>query len=186
VKPHDYRDLIASYIETSFGSSGIVVYTEVSLGKTIIGKNRKLDLFALRKSDQRAIALECKYQAVPGTTDEKIPYALQDLEALWIPGCLVYAGEGWSQGVLHTLEGSKRAVFCLPEAPDLARTLATRELDHVLAAVFGLWDEVISEERLFSKAAQVAQVALPLKGGPKKVEPRPIVAEPKKAADKDK
>lgn len=30
--------------------------------------------------------------------DEKIPYALQDLEAKWIPGCVVYAGEGWSQG----------------------------------------------------------------------------------------
>ncbi len=116
---------------------------------------------------------------MPGTTDEKIPYALQDLEALWIPGCVVYAGEGWSQGVLHTLEGSKRAVFCLPEPPDLARTIATRELDHVLAAVFGLWDEVISEERLFSKP----QASLPLKG-PKKAEARPEADEPKKVGDK--
>ncbi len=91
-------------------------------------------------------ALETKYQEVPGTTDEKIPYALQDLEALWIPGCLVYAGSGWSKGVLHTLEGSRRAVHCLHERPDLARTFATRELDHVLAAVFGLWDRVIPED----------------------------------------
>jgi len=96
VKPHDYRDLIAAYIDVNFASRGVIVYTEVALGKTIIGKNRKLDVLALRKSDQRALAVECKYQAVPGTTDEKIPYALQDLEALWIPGCLVYAGEGWS------------------------------------------------------------------------------------------
>ena len=83
--------------------------------------------------------------------------------------------------MLHTLEGSKRAVFCQPEPPDLARSLATRELDHILAAVFGLWDEVISEERLFSKT----QASLPLKGGPKKAEPRPPIAEPKKVADKD-
>jgi len=113
VKPHEYRDLIAAYIDANYGPRGIVVYTEVSLGKTIIGKNRQLDVLALRKADQRALGVECKYQEVQGTTDEKIPYALQDLEALWIPGCLVYAGTGWSTGVLHTLEGSRRAVHCL-------------------------------------------------------------------------
>ncbi len=178
MKPHDYRDLIAAYIDANFSAHGVVVYTEVSLGKTIIGKNRKLDVLALRKADQSALAIETKYQQVPGTTDEKIPYALLDLEALWIPGCLVYAGDGWSQGVLHTLQGSRRAVHCLPERPDLARTLATRELDHVVAAIFGLWDRVISEERLFSKGTQLS---LALRG-PKKAEMRPI-PEVKKVAD---
>ena len=100
------------------------MYTEVSLGKTIIGKNRKLDVLALRRSYQRALALETKYQEVAGTTDEKIPYALQDLEALWIPGCLVYAGPGWSKGVLHTLEGSRRAVHCLPRHFGVVRPAA--------------------------------------------------------------
>jgi hypothetical protein len=177
VKPHEYRDLIAAYVDTNFASRGIVVYTEVALGKTIIGKNRKLDVLALRKSDQRALALEAKYQQVPGTTDEKIPYALLDLEALWIPGCLVYAGDGWSQGVLHTLEGSRLAVNCLPEQPDLARTLETRELDHVLAAVFGLWDHVIPDDRLFSKSPQLT---LAMRGLKKTEIRRP---EPKKAAE---
>jgi len=180
VKPHDYRDLIAAYIDANYGLRDLVVYTEVSLGKTIIGKNRKLDLFVLRRSDQRAIALETKYQDVSGTTDEKIPYALQDLEALWIPGCLVYAGRGWSKGVRHTLEGSRRAVQCLPERSSLARTASTRELDHVLAAVFGLWDHVIPEERLFSKNPQL----LLLPRGPRKAEPRPGPSE-KKAAEGD-
>ena len=122
------------------------------------------------------MGIECKYQETQGTTDEKIPYALQDLEAMWVPGCLVYAGEGWSKGVLHTLEGLRLGVYCLPEQPDLARTMATRELDHVLAAVFGLWDFVVPKERLFSKGPQ-----LPLAlGGPKKVAVR---APTKKAAD---
>ncbi|MEY4579038.1 MAG: hypothetical protein RL701_3741 [Pseudomonadota bacterium] len=140
------------------------VYTEVSLGKTIIGKSRRIDVFALRPSDQCALAIECKYQRVQGTADEKIPYALQDLEALWMPGCLVYAGEGWSEGVLHTLEGSKLAAFCLPEAPGVERTTDTLELDHIVAAVFGLWDKVISETRIFKGHDQLM---LPLKG-PKK------------------
>jgi len=180
VKPHDYRDLIAAYLDATFSAHRVVVYTEVSLGKTIIGKNRKLDVLALRKSDQRALAIETKYQQVPGTTDEKIPYALLDLEALWIPGCLVYAGEGWSEGVLHTLQGSRRAVHCLPERPELTRTAATRELDHVVAAVFGFWDHVIPEERLFSKSLQLS---LALKG-PKKAEARPAL-ETKKVASEE-
>jgi PD-(D/E)XK nuclease superfamily domain len=148
-----YRDLIASYILRNFGDHDLVVYTEVSLGKTIIGKDRKIDVFVVRAPDQRAIAIECKYQEVQGTTDEKIPYALEDLRALWIPGCLVYAGDGWSSGVLHTLEGSRLAAYCLPDAGDLARTKHTLELDHLLAATFGLWDAVIPARKRFQLPA---------------------------------
>jgi hypothetical protein len=181
VKPHEYRDLIAAYIESNFSRRGLVIYTEVALGKTIIGKNRKLDILVLRRADQRALGLECKYQDSLGTTDEKIPYALQDLEAMWMPGCLVYAGKGWSKGVLHTLEGSRLAVHCLPLRPDLMRTGATRELDHVLAAVFGLWDYVIPEERLFGRSPQLS---LPLKM-PRKAEPRGVASSKKVAVDDD-
>jgi hypothetical protein len=147
---NQYRDLIASYIDRNFEE--LVVYTEVSLGKTIIGKDRKIDVFVIRARDQRAIALECKYQEVQGTTDEKIPYTLEDLEALWIPGCVVYAGEGWSRGVLHTLEASRLAAYCLPEV-GLERSRETLELDHVLAAVFGLWEAVIPANRRFIRPA---------------------------------
>jgi hypothetical protein len=42
--------------------------------------------------------------------------------------------------------------------------LETRELDHVIAAVFGLWDHIIPDSRLFSKGPQLP---LPL-AGPKK------------------
>ncbi len=37
---HDYRDLIAEYIHHQYGDRGLVVYREVNLGKTIIGKDR--------------------------------------------------------------------------------------------------------------------------------------------------
>ena len=36
----EYADLVASYILANFGSRGLVVYREVQMGKTIIGKNR--------------------------------------------------------------------------------------------------------------------------------------------------
>ena len=111
---NQYRDLIARVHRRELrrearGDFGLVVYLEVSLGKTIIGKDRQIDVFVVRPSDRKALAIECKYQDTLGTVDEKIPYALADLEALWVPGCLVYAGEGWSRGVLHTLEASRLA-----------------------------------------------------------------------------
>ena len=37
----EYADLVASYILKNFGARGLTVYRrEVSMGKTIIGKNR--------------------------------------------------------------------------------------------------------------------------------------------------
>lgn len=149
-----YRDLVAAYVERNFGARNLTIYTEVNVGKTIIGKNRRIDVLLIHEPDQKALAVECKWQAGGGTTDEKIPYALQDIAAMWLPGCLAYGGSGWSKGVLHTLEGSRFAVACeLPD--DLARTRKTLELDHVIGAVFGFWDLVLPEERLFKKPAQL-------------------------------
>ena len=73
---------------------------------------------------------------------------------MWIPGCLVYAGEGWSRGVLHTLEGSRNAVFCDPPS-DNQSTSKTEELDHMIASVFGLWELVIPESRRLVPSAQL-------------------------------
>jgi hypothetical protein len=150
---NDYRDLIASYIHHNYAPHGLVVYVEISLGKTVIGKDRYIDVFVVRPDDRKAVAIECKYQDSLGTVDEKIPYALLDLEALWVPGCLVYAGKGWSRGVLHSLEASRLAAYCLPDAATLARGKLTRELDHMLAATFGLWELVLPANKRFRPPA---------------------------------
>lgn len=148
---HQYRDLIAAYIHHQYAEHGLVVYREVNLGKTIIGKDRQIDVFVMRPIDQKAIAIECKYQDAIGSVDEKIPYALDDLAALWVPGCLVYAGRGWSRGVLHQLEASRLAAHCLPERPGLQRTKATRELDYILAATFGFWEQIIPATKRYRR-----------------------------------
>ncbi len=146
----EYRDLIANYIHANFKGEGLVVYTEIGLGRTIIGKARKVDIFVVHEGTQRALAIECKYQDTKGTTDEKIPYALQDLGALRVPGCLCYAGEGWSTGVLHTLAASSVAAYALPIAGTYERTDATVELDHVLASTFRLWTAILPTHRRLS------------------------------------
>jgi hypothetical protein len=56
-----------------------------------------------------------------------------------MPGCIVYAGEGWSEGVLHMLRASPFAAYSLP-GDELRPSETTRELDHLLAMHFGWWD----------------------------------------------
>jgi hypothetical protein len=41
--------------------------------------------------------------------DEKIPYALDDMKALRVPGCIAYAGTGFSEGIMPMLEASNVA-----------------------------------------------------------------------------
>ena len=98
-------------------------------------------------SSERAFAIECKFQDSQGTVDEKIPYALDDLQALPMAGCITYAGGGFSDGVLHMLEASPRAAFCLPSPDQHDQTAETRELDHLMAMHFGWWDVLVENKR---------------------------------------
>jgi hypothetical protein len=139
----DYAGLVASYLAKRYGPRGLKVYREIRVGKSIIGKNRCIDVFCLREEDSRAFAVECKYQDSMGSVDEKIPYALDDLDALPMAGCIAYAGKGFSDGVLHMLNASPRAAFCLPFEGQTHSSIDTRELDHLVAAHFGWWDVIV-------------------------------------------
>jgi hypothetical protein len=99
------------------------------------------------EDSQKAFAIECKYQDSQGTVDEKIPYALDDLLALPMAGCIAYAGQGFSDGVRHMLAASRHAAYCLPAEGQTETTADTRELDHVLAVHFGWWDVLIERKR---------------------------------------
>jgi len=145
---NQYATLICRYVHANFGDRGISLYTQVVLGKSIIGKDRTVDVLIIEDATRSALVLEAKYQASQGTVDEKIPYALDDLRSMRTPGCVVYAGEGFSPGILHLLRASDLAAFCLPPE-SLARTRSTWELDHVLAQRFGWWDIIVKDSRKF-------------------------------------
>jgi len=136
----------------TYHSRGITIYREIFAGKSIIGKNRRIDILLVCEETRQAYAIECKYQAGQGTADEKIPYALDDIQAMRMPGCVVYAGEGWSEGVLHMLRASAFAAYCLPGDP-LRPSEATRELDHLLAMNFDWWDVLTGGKQAFVDAA---------------------------------
>src|SRR4026207_1758241 len=110
----DYANLVAGYVARRFGPRSLKVYREIRIGKTIIGKNRCIDIFCLGEDSQKASAIECKYQDSQGTVDEKIPYALDDLLALPMAGCIAYAGQGVSDGVRHMLAAPPPGGSCPP------------------------------------------------------------------------
>lgn len=139
-----YADLVADYTAKRFGERGLKAYREVRVGKSIIGKNRCIDVFCVCNGE--AFAIECKFQDSEGTVDEKIPYALDDLHALPMAGCIAYAGSGFSAGVLHMLEASTRAAYCLPDAGQSTQSPKTRDLDHLLAIHFKWWDVLIGRK----------------------------------------
>ena len=143
----EYADLVAGYVATRFASRSVQVYREIRIGKSIIGKNRWLDIFCVSESGDRAFAIECKFQESQGTVDEKIPYALDDLQALPVAGCIAYAGQGFSSGVLHMLAASPHAAYCLPVHGQAETTPETQELDHLLAVHFGWWDVLVAKKK---------------------------------------
>jgi hypothetical protein len=142
----EYANLVASYLSRRFGARSLKVYREVRVGKTIIGKDRCVDIFCVSADALKAFAIECKFQDSQGTVDEKIPYALDDVQALPMAGCIAYAGQGFSDGVQHMLAASPHAAFCLPLAGQSEATTDTKELDHLLAVHFGWWD-ILTENK---------------------------------------
>lgn len=143
----EYANRVAGYLSRRFGTRGLKVYREVRLGKSILGKNRYVDIFCLSEAGSEAFAIECKFQDSEGTVDEKIPYALDDLRALPMAACMAYAGKGFSRGVLHMLEASPYAAYCLPTVHQADGSPDTWELDHRLAAHFRWWDVLVGGKK---------------------------------------
>jgi len=140
---NQYARWVGHYITENFSGRGISVYSEIFMGKSIIGKNRRVDLLVLDESQNKAIAIECKCQNVPGTADEKVPYTLKDSEAMQMDAYVIYGGGGFSKGIIHMLEASELACFAMPPNSDetnYARTATTKELDQILAMKFSWWD----------------------------------------------
>ena len=152
----DYANLVALYLARRFGGRGLRVFREVRVGKSIIGKNRCVDVFCVNEPGNTAFAIECKFQDSPGTVDEKIPYALDDLDALPMAGCIAYAGKGFSAGVLHMLRASTHAAYCLPTSDQAETTADTKELDHLLAMHFAWWDVLIGKKKPIAVSAAAA------------------------------
>jgi hypothetical protein len=103
---HELRDAVVA-IGERLGLSG---RTEVRVGRRLWGAQRCIDVVLTRPATGNALGIECKFQGVTGTAEEKLPATVQDIAAWPIPGLVVFAGEGFSTNMRSYLYSTGKAV----------------------------------------------------------------------------
>jgi hypothetical protein len=84
--------------------------SQVRVGRRIWGAVRKIDVVLTQTETRRTLGIECKFQAVQGSAEEKIPSTIQDMAAWPIPGIVVFAGEGFSPNIVAFLISTGKAI----------------------------------------------------------------------------
>jgi hypothetical protein len=112
-------DELVKAVATLGISLGLQVRTQVRLARRIWGAVRRIDVVLTHTETRRALGVECKFQTVLGTAEEKVPAIIQDIAAWPIRGLVVFAGEGFTANMKSFLIASGKAV----ELPDLREWL---------------------------------------------------------------
>jgi len=89
---------------------GLEARRQVKVGRRIWGAERRIDVVITDPVSRRRLGLECKFQSVGGSAEEKIPTTIQDIAAWPIPGIVVFSGEGFSPHMRSFLIASGRSV----------------------------------------------------------------------------
>jgi hypothetical protein len=88
---------------------------QVRVARRIWGAVRHIDVVLTYPQTRKTLGIECKFQGVTGTAEEKIPSVIQDIAAWPIPGLVVFGGEGFTENMKLFLISTGKAV----EFPDL-------------------------------------------------------------------
>ncbi len=89
---------------------GLEVRTEVKVGRRLWGAVRSIDVVLTRKETGKTLGIECKYQGIGGSAEEKVPATIQDIAAWPIPGLVVFGGEGFSTNMVAFFHATGKAV----------------------------------------------------------------------------
>jgi hypothetical protein len=103
---HELRDAVVGIGERL----ALLARTEVRVGRRLWGAQRCIDVVLTRVETGNALGIECKFQGVTGTAEEKLPATIQDIAAWPIPGLVVFAGDGFSTNMRSYLYSTGKAV----------------------------------------------------------------------------
>src|SRR5215510_8077913 len=76
---------------------GLEIKKQVRVARRIWGAVRRIDVVVTHPQTRKTLGIECKYQAVGGTAEEKIPAVINDIAAWPIPGIVVFDGAGFTE-----------------------------------------------------------------------------------------
>jgi hypothetical protein len=102
-------DLVREVLQLAYELQ-LAARTQVRVARRIWGAVRKIDVVLTHTETRRTLGLECKFQGVPGTAEEKIPSTIQDIAAWPIPGIVVFSGVGFSPNMIAFLLSTGKAV----------------------------------------------------------------------------
>jgi hypothetical protein len=89
---------------------GLETNEQVRVARRIWGAVRYIDVIVTHPQTRKTLGIECKYQAVTGTAEEKIPSVISDIAAWPIPGLVVFAGDGFTGNMKLFLISTGKAV----------------------------------------------------------------------------
>jgi len=89
---------------------GLAAETEVEVGRRLWGARRQIDVVARDPKTRLTLGIECKYQAEPGTAQEKIPATIEDMKGWPIRGLVVFEGAGFTKDMVAFLLSTGKAV----------------------------------------------------------------------------
>lgn len=89
---------------------GLEAIEQVRVARRIWGAERYIDVVLTHPQTRKTLGIECKFQSVRGTAEEKIPATIKDIDAWPIPGIVVFAGEGFTENMRCFLVSTGKAV----------------------------------------------------------------------------
>jgi len=89
---------------------GLEHQQQVKVGRRLWGAVRNIDVVLTQPTTRLRLGIECKFQGVTGTAEEKIPAILNDIDAWPIRGIVVFGGAGFSDNMKYFLTSSGKAV----------------------------------------------------------------------------
>jgi hypothetical protein len=102
-------DLVKSVAELA-RELGLEYREQVRVARRIWGAIRHIDVVITHPQTRKTLGVECKFQGVTGTAEEKIPAVINDIAAWPIPGLVVFAGAGFTDNMKLFLISTGKAV----------------------------------------------------------------------------
>jgi hypothetical protein len=96
---------------------GLESRQQVRVARRIWGAIRHIDVVITHPHTRKILGIECKFQSVTGTAEEKIPAVISDIAAWPIPGLVVFAGAGFTDNMKLFLISTGKAVEFLDLDP---------------------------------------------------------------------
>jgi hypothetical protein len=86
------------------------VHEQFKVARRIWGAERRIDVILKDPNTSKTLGIECKFQGVGGTAEEKIPSTIQDISAWPIDGLVVFSGPGFTENMKAFLVSTGKAV----------------------------------------------------------------------------